>query len=175
MKVRRAAVLVLLGVSRAAVADETPAPPPAAHAPLVEPIVVAPVAPPPLDRGDGAAIAGALTAVVPLIAGGMLWSVDDDRAVQRLGTTIMLAGFAAAPWVSHGLHRRWKRAAVFGSISVATSAATLVAMEIKDPFYSEYRNRQRVPFGMLLTSAMFAAAAGVVDAFVVGPAPGARE
>ena len=65
----------------------------------------------------------------------------------------MAAGFAAAPWVSHGLQRRWRRAAVFGGISLATSAATLAAMEAKDPFYAPYASRQRVPFGVLLTSA----------------------
>jgi len=66
---------------------------------------------------------------------------------------------------------RWRRAAVFGAISTATSAATLVAMDVKDPFYPGYANRQRVPFGVLLTSALFAAAVGVFDSFVVGPAP----
>ncbi|MDB4980367.1 MAG: hypothetical protein JWM82_1119, partial [Myxococcales bacterium] len=42
--------------------------------------------------------------------------------------------------------------------------------ENRDPFEPGYRNIQRVPFGMLLTSAMFAAAAGVVDSFLVAPA-----
>jgi hypothetical protein len=54
---------------------------------------------------------------------------------------------------------------------VATSGATLVAMKGRDPFNPEYLNRQRVTFGVLLTSAVFAAAVGVLDSFIVGPTP----
>jgi hypothetical protein len=129
------------------------------------------------DLGDSRAlvapVAGALTAFIPLVVGGALWANSARGDLQNAGSYVMAAGFAAAPWVSHGLAGRWRRAALFGSISVATSAAALIAMEAKDPFYPDYKNRQRVPFGVLLTSAMFAAAVGVLDSFIVGPA--ARE
>src|SRR6185436_14342158 len=141
-----AAALLALGLARVAHADDAqpadaaaasvaeapPAPvePPAvrmpprvlAPAPVVEPLVAAP---PPAARGDVAPVAGALTAVVPFIAGAALWSVDDDRQLQNIGTYIMATGFAAAPWVAHGLHRRWKRALAYGSVSAGLSAATL--------------------------------------------------
>ncbi|HVU49058.1 MAG TPA: hypothetical protein VHL80_00125, partial [Polyangia bacterium] len=109
------------------------------------------------------------TAFVPFVVGCALWSTGKID-LERAGTAAMALGFAAAPWVSHGLQRRWKRAAIFGSISAATSAATLIAMEAKDPFVSMYANRQRVAFGVFLTSAMFAAAAGVFDSFLLAPA-----
>ena len=112
---------------------------------------------------------GVLTAFVPFVVGCGLWSSNDGK-LENVGTYVMAAGFAAAPWVSHGLQRRWKRAAVFGGVSVATSAATLIAMEAKDPFYAPYANHQRVAFGVFLTSAMFAAALGVFDSFLTAPA-----
>jgi hypothetical protein len=118
-----------------------------------------------------APLAGAATAFVPFVVGCALWSSDGRPDLQAAGTYVMVAGFAAAPWVSHGVQGRWRRAAAFGSISAATSAATLIAMQVKDPFDPNYVNRQRVPFGILMSSALFAAAIGVIDSFVASPAP----
>jgi hypothetical protein len=151
-----------------------PAPPPA---PIVAPpaVLVEPLAPAPPPAPGGAAplVAGTLTALVPFVVGCALWSTQEID-LERAGTWVMASGFAAAPWVSHGLQRRWKRAAVFGSVSVATSAATMIAMEAKDPFVSKYANRQRVAFGVFLTSAMFAAAVGVFASFLQAPAGESR-
>jgi hypothetical protein len=134
-------------------------------------VVVEPLAPPRAATGVGPLVAGALTMFVPFVVGCGLWSTNDD-ALERAGTTVMVAGFAAAPWVSHGLARRWKRGAAFGAVSAAFSAATLVAMDAKDPFYAPFANRQRVPFGVFLTGAMFAGAIGVLDSFLTaGEAP----
>jgi hypothetical protein len=146
------------------------APPP--PAPIVAPpaVVVAPLAPAPTHVPGGAAplVAGTLTAFVPFVVGCALWS-SNEIALEKTGTVFMAAGFAAAPWVSHGLEGRWKRAAIFGSISTATAAATLIAMEAKDPFVARYANRQRVAFGVFLTSAMFASAVGLFDSFLSAP------
>jgi hypothetical protein len=152
-----------------------PAPPPAPivlAAPLAPPaIVVAPLAPAPARAPGGAAplVAGTLTAFVPFVVGCALWSTGKID-LERAGTATMAAGFTAAPLVSHGLQRRWKRAAIFGSIAGANAAAMLIAMEAKDPFVSMYANRQRVAFGVFLTSSMFASAVGVFDSFLTAPA-----
>lgn len=119
-------------------------------------------------------MAGALTLVVPLLVGGALIAQDDDRALQRDAIRVMVAGFAAAPIVSHAVAGRWRRALVFGLVSAATSAATLVAMSERDPFDPTITNRKRLPFGFLFTASFFAGAGGVVDSFVVGPAPRAN-
>jgi hypothetical protein len=167
----------------AAAAPAPAAPPPAAvpppalvpppPAPIVAPptVLVEPLAPAPARAPGGATpiVAGTLTAFVPFVVGCALWSTGKID-LERAGTTVMVTGFAAAPWVSHGLQRRWKRAAIFGSVSAATSAATLIAMEAKDPFVAMYANRQRVAFGVFLTSAMAAAAVGVFDSFLSSPA-----
>ena len=160
MKGRLVATLLVVGVARAAhgAPADFATPPPTT--------VV--LEPPPSPGGAGPLVAGALTAFVPFAVGCAMWSSGSD-GLEKAGTTIMAAGFAAAPWVSHGLQGRWKRAAVFGSVSVATSAATLIAMEAKDPFYDPYANHQRIAFGVFLTSALFAAAAGVFDSFLIAP------
>jgi hypothetical protein len=171
MTKRWAVGLILLGLAPAASAAEP--------APLVPAPSVAPVAPPPLvieaapaprqTRAAIAPLAGTLTMLVPFAVGCALWSNGTRDDLEKAGTYVMAAGFAAAPIVSHGVAGRWRRAAAFGSLSVATSAATLVAMELKDPFYPAYTNRQRVPFGMLMTSSLFAAALGVFDSFLTAP------
>jgi hypothetical protein len=160
MKGRLVATLLVVGVARAAHAA------PADFATRPPTTVV--LEPPPPPGGAGPLVAGALTAFVPFAVGCAMWSSGSD-GLEKAGTTVMAAGFAAAPWVSHGLQGRWKRAAVFGSVSVATSAATLIAMEAKDPFYAPYANHQRVAFGVFLTSALFAAALGVFDSFLIAP------
>jgi hypothetical protein len=114
-------------------------------------------------------LAGALTATVPMIVGSVLVAHDDRRDLQRAGIYVMTTGFAAAPWVAHGVGGRWRRAAAFGLVSAATSAATVVAMSLRDPFDPMLANRKRLPFGMLLTSAFFAATVGIIDSFVSAP------
>ena len=169
MRRRLAATLLALGVARSARAADLSAPPLATPPVSAPAAVVEPLAPAPAPGGAGPLLAGALTMFLPFVVGCGLWSTGNG-SLGKAGTTVMASGFAAAPWVSHGLQRRWKRAAIFGSISAATSAATLIAMEAKDPFVARYANRQRVAFGVFLTSALFAAAVGVFDSFFIAPA-----
>ncbi|HEV3031580.1 MAG TPA: hypothetical protein VG319_08035, partial [Polyangia bacterium] len=143
--------------------------PPRAAAPASATILVEPLGPARAPSGGAPLVAGVLTAFVPFVVGCALWSQSDRTDLETAGTVIMAAGFAAAPWVSHGLQRRWRRATVFGAVSAATSAATLIVMEATDPFYAPHLNRQRVAFGTLLTSAMFASAIGVFDSFFSSP------
>ncbi|HVR62391.1 MAG TPA: hypothetical protein VMU50_10855 [Polyangia bacterium] len=146
------AAAIVVGKPRAALADELISAPPAAESP----------------RATGA-VAGSLTVLLPFMAGSLLLADDDRPGRQHAGVYVMAAGFAAAPWVAEVANRRWKRAVGFGLLSLATSAATVIAMEERDPFDPTLPNRKRLPFGVLLTSAFFAAAAGVIDSFVTGP------
>ena len=130
--------------------------------------------PPPDSRAAAAPVAGALTLFIPLVVGGALIAQDDNRALQRDAIRVMVAGCAATPIVSPTVAGRWRRALVFGLVSVATSAATLVAMSQRDPFDPSIGNHKRLTFGFLFTASFFAGAGGVVDSFVVGPAPGAN-
>jgi hypothetical protein len=114
-------------------------------------------------------MAGALTAVGSLAIGGALIAQDDDPTYQKIGTAIALVGFAAAPFVAHTRSGRCERALIFGLTSVATSVATMAIMQVTNPYEDKTLNHDRIPFGIALTSAFFAAAAGVIDGFLGAP------
>ncbi|MES1172096.1 MAG: hypothetical protein ABUL77_02575 [Bacteroidota bacterium] len=114
-------------------------------------------------------LAGVATALIPLAVGGALLADDDRPDRQRAGTYVILAGFAAAPWVSHAITGRWRRAFGFGLASLATSLGALGAMRVQDPYDPNIANHGRLAFGFLLTSAFFATTVGLVDSFIEGP------
>jgi hypothetical protein len=132
----------------------------------VEPLVIPATVEPP-GPALAAPIAGALTALLPLAVGGALVAQDDRPDRQRAGTYVVLTGFAAAPWVAHAGAGRWRRALVYGLGSLALSAGAAVAMRAEDAYNPDIVNRDRLPFTVLLTTAFFAAAAGVIDGFIV--------
>lgn len=123
------------------------------------------------SRARVAPLAGALTLIVPLIVGSVLVAQDDSPRVQNIGSTVMLAGFAAAPFVSHAIAGRWGRGLGFGGAALAVSAATWIVMAARDPYDPGLGNRKRLPFGFLLTASFFFGAGGVTDSFIVGPEP----
>jgi hypothetical protein len=123
--------------------------------------------PGPARHGLAGPIAGALTALGPLIVGGALWAQDERPDRQRVGAFLVLGGFAAAPWVAQGISGHWRRALVYGLSSVAAASGAVIAMEAGDSFNPAIANRQRLPFGVLMTTAFFTAVAGVVDSFVM--------
>jgi hypothetical protein len=131
--------------------------------------------------GDGTGVrpswgpaVGALTALVPLAVGGALMAHDHQPAMGRAGVTVMVSGFAAAPWVAYGLGHQWRRGLVFGLTALAASAGTLVAMSAQDPFDPTIDNHHRLAFGTLLTTSFFASAFGLIDSFIAGPSPRER-
>ena len=133
----------------------------------------------PDDKPDRGALlgpaAGALTALVPLAVGGAFLAHDHQPALQRTGIYVIATGFAAAPWVAHGIGGRWRRALVFGLFSLGASAGTVVAMNIQDPFDPDLANYRRLTFGTLLTTAFLASAVGVIDSFIVASEPAGRR
>ena len=127
--------------------------------------------PPDDARALVAPLAGVVTLALPFIAGSLMVAQDDNPARQRDGVRLMTYGFAAAPWISHAIAGRWKRALVFGLASAAASTGTLLAMEARDPFDPTIGNHKRLAFGFFLTASFFLAAGGVADSFIVGPDP----
>jgi hypothetical protein len=112
----------------------------------------------------GAIGAGVLTG--SLAIGGALYARDSDPAAQRRGLYLIGAGLALAPWVSHGVDRRWRRAVAFGLVSLATTGATLAESERAHIFDPTVGSRNLTPFIALLTAAVFGSAIGVADSFV---------
>ena len=114
-------------------------------------------------------LAGAATALVPMAVGGALFTQEGHRDRQHLGVSLMAVGFFAAPLIAHVGSGRGGRALVFGLASLMTSAGAVIAMSANDPFGPVTRGRDRVPFNVLMTTALLAAAAGVIDGFLVEP------
>jgi len=136
-----ASILVLV------LATELPAP--AAEAPPTDPVPVG-------------LIAGSATAVVPLIVGGALMAEDQSPKRESVGFIVMASGFALAPWVAHGVQGSWRRAAIYGGISLALSAGAVAEMESSEAFERRIGNKQRIPTKILLPLAMGSAVLGVV-------------
>ena len=117
---------------------------------------------PPDDPAPVGFIAGAATAIVPLIVGGALMAEDQSPRLEAAGFIVMASGFALAPWVAHGLEGSWRRAAIYGGISLALSAGAVAEMEASDAFERRVGNRQRIPTKVLLPLAMGSSVLGVV-------------
>jgi hypothetical protein len=117
---------------------------------------------PPLDPAPVGLIAGAATAIVPLIVGGSLMAEDQSPRLEAAGFIVMASGFALAPWVAHGLEGSWRRAAIYGGVSLALSAGAVAEMEASHAFERRVGNKQRIPTKILLPLAMGSAMLGVV-------------
>src|SRR6185503_655354 len=88
--------------------EPPPAPPSAPPAPPL--MLLWPPSPRPVEAGSpsqgralAGPVAGALTALCPLIIGSALWAQEDRPDRQRQGALVVLGGFAAAPWVAEGV------------------------------------------------------------------------
>jgi hypothetical protein len=117
---------------------------------------------PPNDPVPVGLIAGSATAIVPLIVGGAMMAEDQSPRLEAAGFIVMASGFALAPWVAHGVEGSWRRAAIYGGISLALSAGAVAEMEASDAFERRVGNRQRIPTKILLPLAMGSAMLGVV-------------
>jgi hypothetical protein len=117
---------------------------------------------PPPDPAPVGLIAGTATAIVPLIVGGSLMAEDQSPRLEAAGFIVMASGFALAPWVAHGLEGSWRRAAIYGGLSLALSAGAVAEMEASDAFERRVGNKQRIPTKILLPLAMGSAMLGVV-------------
>jgi hypothetical protein len=109
--------------------------------------------------------AGALTALVPLSIGASIFASDAnvDHTVRNPGVLVAGWGLALAPIVSHLVVREWKRAAIFGSASVACAIGLTVLLEVQ-PNATTYGTREtRFAFGLLTSLTTISAAVGLID------------
>ena len=117
---------------------------------------------PPHDPTPVGLIAGTATAILPLIVGGALMAEDQSPRLEAAGFIVMASGFALAPIVAHGLEGSWRRAAIYGGVSLALSAGAVAEMEASDAFERRVGNKQRIPMKILLPLAMGSSVLGVV-------------
>ncbi len=117
---------------------------------------------PPDDPAPVGLVAGTATALLPLIVGGALLAEDQSPRLEAAGVIVMASGFALAPWVAHGLQGSWRRAAIYGGVSLVLSAGAVVAMEESDAFARTVGNRRRIPMKIFLPLAMGSSVFGVI-------------
>ena len=110
--------------------------------------------------------AGAMIALAALAAGGFMFADDTRPDRQRDGMYIASAGLAVAPWLAHAGLPRSRRALFLGLATLAASVGTVLTIRLNDPFDPGSGNPDRIPFGVLFSSAVLLSAAGIVDGFV---------
>jgi hypothetical protein len=112
---------------------------------------------------------GALAALGTLAAGGALFG-DDRPERQATAAYVMAGGMAIAPWLAHAGASPSRRAVAFGAAALLASVGTILTARFNNPFGTGSGNRERVPFGVMFTTAFFASTAGVIDGFVAAAA-----
>lgn len=136
-----------------------------------------PAAPAPVDLPVGLSLAvGAATALVPLIVGTALVSIEGPLAERRAGIGVMVAGLALAPIVSHLIVGEWRRALGFGAVPVAAAAVMAVLLTQQDDVITDLGTpASRVPFVVVLCASLFASGVGLVDSALAGQRAQARR
>jgi hypothetical protein len=109
--------------------------------------------------------AGTGIALVPLLAGAVLWSSSQDDDLHRTGMLVAMAGLTAAPVVAHLVVREYKRALIFAALPLAGLIANIIVMEV-EPQVTTYGNPEtRVSFGIALSAGIVGATVGIADTF----------
>lgn len=112
--------------------------------------------------------AGAGIAIVPLLAGGVLWSTSQDDGLHRTGMLVAMAGLTLAPVAAHLIVREYKRAAIFGVLPLAGLLTNIIIMEV-DPQVTTFGSpASRVSYGIALTAGVVGATVGLIDTFAAG-------
>ncbi len=124
------------------------------------------------DEGDppvGLAVGtGAGVGLVTLLAGGVLYSTNNDDGLRRTAAYVIFGGLVVAPVVAHLVLREYKRAAIFGALPLAAFLANAIVFAV-DPKVTTFGSpTTRVTFGVALTAATVGATVGLVDCFAAG-------
>jgi len=109
--------------------------------------------------------AGAGLAIVPLLAGGVLFASTTDDGLKQTASYVAMAGLVVAPAVAHLVVREYKRAAIFAALPLAALIADVVVFQL-DPKVATYGSAEsRTTFGIALTAATVGATVGLADTF----------
>lgn len=120
---------------------------------------------PPLGWSVGAGCVVALGAMAG--GGGLAASSSQDRT-RKTGFEILAGGLVLAPVVSHGIAREWKRATVFGAITLALAGTATALLEGSDEILNYGRPLTRVPFGAALAVELMVSGVGLSDSLMAG-------
>jgi hypothetical protein len=117
----------------------------------------------------GPVLGGVATALVPLAVGGAVAATstgDDLYSGRRGGLHTIAVGLALAPIVSHAAAREWKRAAVFGAITVALAALAIGLCEGMTAYADFGPFEGRVLFPAALALELVVTSVGIVDSMM---------
>lgn len=113
----------------------------------------------------GAVGTGASLAVLPLLAGSVLYASGNDDGLRRTATFVAMGGLVVAPVVSHLWVHEYKRAAIFAALPLVALLANVVVLSI-DPQTTTYGSAgSRTVYGVALTAATLGATVGLADTF----------
>jgi len=108
-----------------------------------------------------------LVLVSMAVGGGVAAGLESERS-RRTGVEILAGGVALAPLVSHLIAREWKRAAVFGGISLGLAAFTTVVVERTSAVVEGGSYVSRIPFGIAVASQVAFSTVGLIDSLMAG-------
>ncbi|HEX9102468.1 MAG TPA: hypothetical protein VF997_09700 [Polyangia bacterium] len=109
--------------------------------------------------------AGVGLAIVPLLAGGVLFASSSDDGLHQTAAFVAMGGLVVAPAVAHLVVREYKRAAIFAALPLAALIANVIVFQL-DPRVTTYGSAEsRVTFGVALTAATVGATVGLADTF----------
>ena len=108
---------------------------------------------------------GAGLAMVPLLAGGVLFASTSDDGLKQTASYLAMVGLLVAPTVAHLIVHEYKRAAIFAALPLAALIADVIVFQL-DPKVATYGSpTSRVTFGVALTAATVGATVGLADTF----------
>lgn len=157
---RCACVLVAVGswgFAQSAIAEEpalpasVPAEPPAEHGARDEPDTAL------------AFVAGASVLVLGLGVGASLIGSNAGRPTDNAGWMVMQSGFAAAPFVAHGVAGEWGRGLLFACPPLATTAGTATVFAVDEKAVRHSALPEQRLLWSLFVVGLFSSAYGVVD------------
>jgi hypothetical protein len=130
------------------------------------------VAGPPVGLSVGA---GCLLTLGAMAVGGGLAASSSQERTRKTGFEIMAGGLVLAPVVSHGIAGEWKRATVFGAVTLAMAATAVGLLEGADQILDYGRPITRVPFGAALAVELMVTGVGLSDSLMAGERARARR
>jgi hypothetical protein len=111
---------------------------------------------------------GAGVGLVTLLAGGVLYSTNNDDGLRRTAAYVAFAGLLVAPVAAHLVLREYKRAAIFAALPLAAFLANAIVFAVDPEVTTKGSPTTRVTFGVALTAATVGATVGLVDCFAAG-------
>jgi len=115
-----------------------------------------------------------LVLVSMAVGGGVAAGLDGERS-RKTGVELLSGGVALAPLASHLIAREWKRAALFGGISLGLAAFTAVTVERTSAVVEGGSYVSRIPFGIAVAAQLTFATVGVIDSLMAGERARARR